>query len=75
MKLTEAEKRRNLLQYFADENAKQVFPPRPRRERSRTAQLVDDGFLVVCGFSVTWGDLYAITPAGRAALNGGRSDG
>ena len=68
MKLTEAEKRRKLLKYFADENVKEVFPPCPRRERSRTAQLVEEGLLSVCGLSVMWGDLYAITDLGRAAL-------
>lgn len=70
MKLSEAQKRQNLLRYFADENEKQVLPPCPRRERTRTQQLISEGLLRVCGHSVAWGDLYKITPAGRAALEG-----
>lgn len=68
MKLTEAQRRRDLLQYYADENAKQVFSPALRRNEVRCRALVADGQLEVVGISVMWGDLYAITESGRRVL-------
>jgi hypothetical protein len=65
---TELERRIGLLQYFSDENAKQVFPPAPRQNALRCRQLLNGGYLVVAGLSAMWGYLYAITPAGHAAL-------
>lgn len=76
MKLTEAQKRQELLRYFAYENDRQRFPPAPRRNDKRCRSMMADGLLETAGISAIadrggdtmWVDLYAITDAGRRAL-------
>lgn len=68
MKLTEAQKRQELLRYFADENDQRIFPPAPRRNGNRCRSMMADGLLTKAGISAMWGDVYAVTDAGRRAL-------